>query len=270
MGWTEQIAWEEVEAGVHRGSLDESWGQGRALYGGLLAAGLVRAMARQLPPERRLRSLLLSFVGPVRPGAVEARSAVLRAGRAVTQVEGRLLQDGKVRCVAQGAFGADRASALSVPALAPPQVAAPEARVAFPYLPGITPEFTRKFDYRWTTDHLPFSGGAEAIVQGWVRHRAGSAPDRLDVPAILGVLDAWPAPILCLADRPLPASTVTWQAQIMAEPAAHAGPGDWLLYEARSTAAGGGYSDFAASLWTAEGVLLAQSRQLVAEFSAGS
>ena len=80
----------------------ESWAQGRTIFGGLVAAGALRAMREYT--DRRPRSLLISFVGPVSPGLSEIEVTKLRSGRSMTQLEARVSQDG-VRTVVIGAFG---------------------------------------------------------------------------------------------------------------------------------------------------------------------
>jgi acyl-CoA hydrolase len=84
----------------------------------------------------------------------------------------------------------------------------------------------------------------------------------------LAMLDAWPAPVLPLVNRPVPASTVTWHAQVVAEaPAEGWAPTGWWRYEAASAVAGGGYAGCDASIWAPDGTLFATGRQLVVEFS---
>ncbi len=263
--WRTQVDWRADEAGVRRGDIDPSWAQGRATFGGLVAGGLLRSMERLLEPERRLRSLQVSFVGPVAPGPVEARCEVLRAGRSLSLVTGEVLQEGAVRCVAQGAFGGPRPTAFSVAPPALPEVPPPEDLMQLPFIEGVTPSFTRHFDYRWTHHGFPFTGADEAWVQGWVRHNAAGV--EVDSAALLGLLDSWPAPFLSITDRPFPASSVTWQVQLLADLQGLAKPGDWFLYDARTTSSGEGYSDFEAALWHQSGALVARSRQLLAEFS---
>ncbi len=88
--------------------LPEDWMQGRAGYGGLAVALALRSMRGHVPAERKVRSLLTSFVGPVGPGDFSIHTRVLRSGKAVTQVEARLVQQKDVRCLAHtGAIHAD-------------------------------------------------------------------------------------------------------------------------------------------------------------------
>ena len=73
------------------------------------------AMRAQVAPERVLRSLAVTFVGPAEPGvSISFEVEVLREGKAVSQVLGRAVQNGQVVTLVQGSFGASRASAVSI------------------------------------------------------------------------------------------------------------------------------------------------------------
>ena len=48
-------------------TLPDDWMQGRAGYGGLIGALVLKAMRARVPVERKVRSLLITFVGPVGP-----------------------------------------------------------------------------------------------------------------------------------------------------------------------------------------------------------
>ena len=101
-----------------------SWGQGRAGFGGLVAALVYEAMSARVPEGRPVRSLAITFVGPLlvdMPVSFEAE--VLREGKAVSQMLGRAVQDGQVVTIVQGSFGAPRSSVVEVaaePAPLPP------------------------------------------------------------------------------------------------------------------------------------------------------
>ena len=85
--------------------LPEDWMQGRAGYGGLVGALALKAMRSHVPPARKVRSLLISFVGPVGPQEFTIHARVLRSGKAVTHVEAKLVQQEAVRCVVLGDLG---------------------------------------------------------------------------------------------------------------------------------------------------------------------
>ena len=82
-------------------SLDipEKWGQGRATFGGLIAAAMLQKMMSEIGSQRPLRSLSLSFVAPVAPGALEVQIKLLREGKAATQVQATAIQQEQVCAV---------------------------------------------------------------------------------------------------------------------------------------------------------------------------
>lgn len=62
------------------------WGQG-ASFGGLVAALAFEAMRAKVPQDRPVRSLAITFVGPVAPDVpVSFQAEVLREGKAVSQM----------------------------------------------------------------------------------------------------------------------------------------------------------------------------------------
>ena len=74
-------------------TIPADWGQGRATFGGLMVALQYEAMRAQISPERALRSLSVSFVGPAEPDVpISFEVQVLREGKAVSQVLGRALR----------------------------------------------------------------------------------------------------------------------------------------------------------------------------------
>ena len=49
-------------------TIPAEWAQGRASFGGLVAALQYEALRAQVPADRPLRALAITFVGPVAPG----------------------------------------------------------------------------------------------------------------------------------------------------------------------------------------------------------
>ena len=245
------------------GAAPADWGQGRAVFGALPAGQTLRAMTALVGADRPVRSLSVTFAGPVAPGALWVEARVLRAGRAMTLAEARLGQGDAVCVTASASFGAARASAVAVAAPTPPPVPPPEEGLAMPYIEGLVPAFTQHYEHRFALGGLPFMGGDQALVGGWCRPRVQAAP--LDAVGVLGLLDAWPAPVLTLLRAPAPASTVTWAVNFVA-PLPRGRPDDWWLLRATSAVAADGYADAEADLWDASGALVARGRQLVAIF----
>ena len=244
----------------------EHWGQGRAVFGGVAVALVYQAMRARVALERPLRSLAVTFVAPMQcalPVRVEVE--LLREGRAVSQVLGRAVQDGQVVTLVQGSFGAGRDSAVAVPAEPAPSLAAPDDCRELPYLPGVTPEFTRHLALRWGQGGLPFSNTPAREMGGWVRLREPPAAAVLDECLLLALVDAWPPAVFSHLPRPAPGSSLTWTFEPI-QPLPTLAAGQWCQYQARIEHARDGYGQIAARLWSSNGTLLALSRQTVVVF----
>ncbi len=240
------------------------WGQGRAAYGGLAGAYLIRAAELFMGPERAIRSFNLVFVGPLKTGPAEVQVEVLRSGGSLTHLEVRLFNEGELATAAYVACGAERESGASAMQVQAPAMAPVETGRELPYMPGMMPEFMRFMEMRWTVTSLPFTGSERGHVQGWVRPRAGATPG---LPLLVGLMDAWPPPVWSLMDGLARGSSVNWHVNFA--PAAHAPTdrsGAWYFWDSHLTFAQGGYSDMECSLWSEQGELLAVSRQLFADF----
>lgn len=242
------------------------WAQGRASFGGLVAALVYEAMRAQVPEGRPVRSLAITFVGPVEPDVPVAFEAeVLRDGKAVSQVLGRAVQNGQVATLVQGSFGASRVSSVRVDAEPAPAMAPLDACQELPYLKGVTPEFVRYLAMRWGLGGLPFSGNHSREMGGWVRLRdEPRAP--VDEAHLLALVDAWPPAVLSHLNKPAPGSSLTWTIEFV-QPVADLSTEDWCLYRAVIEHATDGYGHIASGLWTADGRLLAISRQTVTVFA---
>ncbi len=244
-----------------------SWAQGRASFGGLVAALGYLQMQSQVPAGRPLRSLALTFVGPVEPELeVTFEARVLREGKAVSQVFGQVLQQGQVVTLLQGSFGAARPSRVSLPAEPAPAMKAVGECQELPYLPGVTPAFTQHLAMRWAVGGLPFSNTPSRQMGGWVQLRGEQAHNRLTEAHLLALVDAWPPATLPFLSAPAPGSSLTWTIEFI-QPLAELPGNAWCQYLAQIEQAGDGYGHVAAKLWSEEGVLLATSRQVVTVFA---
>ncbi len=242
------------------------WGQGRASFGGLIAALAFEAMRAKVPQGRPVRSLAITFVGPVAPHVpVSFQAEVLREGKAVSQMLLRAVQDGQVVTVVQGSFGASRASAVDVAAPAAPEITPVEQCQELPYVPGVTPEFTRFLAMRWGIGGMPFSNNPSRQMGGWVRLRGEQAAQPLDEAYLLALVDAWPPAVLPHLSSPAPGSSLTWTIEFV-QPLQALTTEQWCLYRAEIEHARDGYGHVAAAMWSPAGDLLALSRQTVTVF----
>lgn len=52
-------------------TIPEKWGQGRATFGGMVAAIMYQRVALHMAADRPVRSIMVSFVAPVAPGGIQ-------------------------------------------------------------------------------------------------------------------------------------------------------------------------------------------------------
>ncbi|ATP51102.1 acyl-CoA thioesterase II [Pseudomonas putida] len=265
MNFTELL--DAVRANAESVTVPPTWAQGRAAFGGLMAAMVYEAMRLKLTDDRPVRSLAISFVAPAAAGVpIRFEVDVLREGKAVSTLLGRAVQEGQVVTLVQGNFGAGRPSVVDIPAqpafaMKPLEQAAPE----LPYIKGVTPEFMRHVALRWAVGGLPFSGNDSRQMGGWVRLR-DIADEALNVSHLLALVDAWPPSLLPHLKQPAAGSTLTWTIEFI-QPTPKLSTLDWCRYCVETEYARDGYGHAAAALWSEKGELLALSRQTVTVFA---
>lgn len=243
-----------------------AWAQGRASFGGLVAALAYEAMSAKVSDGRPVRSLAITFVGPMEaevPASFEAE--VLREGKAVSQMFCRAVQNGQTVAVVQGSFGASRESAIDVAAEPAPVIKPAEECQELPFLRGVTPEFTRFLAMRWGIGSMPFTNNPAREMGGWVRFRGDVEDEPVEVAHLLALVDAWPPAVLPHLRSPVPGSSLTWTIEFV-QPLPAVGTLEWCLYRAEIEHARDGYGHVSARLWTPSGELVALSRQTVTVF----
>lgn len=245
--------------------IPSQWSQGRACYGGLMAALLYEAMAARAP-GRPVRSLAITFVGPAQAEVpISFEVELLREGKAVTSLLGRAVQGGQVMTIIQGSFGLSRQSTVSFSNMPVAEMKSLEQSIPISYIEGVTPEYIRHLEMRWGIGGMPFSNTPSPAIGGWVQLR-GEVPDiPIGEAHMLALVDAWPPALVTHLDRFAPGSSLTWTIEFV-QPLPVASTRDWFRYRANIEHARDGYGHTAAALWTAEGELLALSRQTVTVF----
>lgn len=259
---------EQVEPGLYTGFVDADWYQGRGVYGGLVAAILVRAFENEVGDSARLmRTLTVHFCAPVVSGVpVDVQVRVERVGRYVTQVTGRMVQGGETVATSTATLGADRPGSTSswlhepVPVM-PPRETSPVA----PDMP-LMPEFTRFVQYRFCVGGVPFSGHPEAELGGWCRFRE---PVHADTAMFAALLDVWPPAVSVMANGlTATASSVDLSYHFLQPlPLSEVSLTEEYYMVSRSRAGVPGYAEEQGELWTADGRLVARTRQWVAIFA---
>src|SRR3954449_1305346 len=125
--------------GAFAASVSEQWAVPRGPNGGYIAAIVLRALeAAVADPQRAPRSLTLHYLRPPAPGPVTVHAVVERAGRTLTSLSARMVQDDRTMVVALGAFAADFPTAADYASPAP-AVGPPPALRTVPAGPGVPP-----------------------------------------------------------------------------------------------------------------------------------
>lgn len=243
----------------------EGWGQGRATFGGLVAAILIRHMRARLGGDAApMRSFSLSFVAPMEPGPLALEAVVLRSGKSVTQVEVTGRQDGRPVAVLLASLGRGRASSLEVPAPRAPRWKPPEACIQAPFVEGKTPDFLRHFDLLYAGGNLPMSGAERPDFEGYMRFKE---PSRFQDEASLACLvDTWPASVVPLLNAPAPMSSLTWTMEYLVDPATLPKCDCWQ-YDVVTEAFADGYGQSRSRIWDDTGRPVAFSRQTFVVFA---
>lgn len=246
---------EDLGGGSYRGHASSAWFTPRGANGGFLAAVVLRALMAAEPDDRAPRSLTLHYLRP--PGEGELRIDVTeeRRGRQVTAYSARVEQDGRLCILALAALAADFPSAMAY-APAMPDVPAPTALKARDdaHLPPIA----HRIAIQPAIGHAPFSQGPEALTGGWIALRDAD-PSPLDAPALAFLSDAWLPALFVLVPDFVGVPTIDLTIHFRARSEGRTGP---ALAVFRSRMSAEGFFEEDGELWSEDGTLLAQSRQL--------
>jgi acyl-CoA thioesterase len=242
-------------------NVPDGWSQGRAAFGGIVSALVLRAAQTEAPPDRHCIGFNLAFVGPLRPGHCRITQRILRNGRSVSHIENHIHQEGDIRANCTSFWGTPRPQSIFHAPEAHEKLLPGEEALHRPYDPSVMPEFVQNFEYRWDHHGLPYSGSSTPLVAGWIRQRN---QDPHDLALVTALIDAWPPPVWSLLTRPAFGSSVAWQVQFLHPPPEKPG---WFYFRSQAGFAANGYSDINAELWDPNGRLLARSRQIFADFS---
>lgn len=245
-------------------TVPSSWGQGRTVFGGLSAALLLHSMRQELDPSRAVRVANVQFIGPLlvdKPFHIEI--VHLRDGKNVTQLQGQIVQDGQVAVMVVAAFGADRPSKVSIDLDAKKVDMPPKKANWIPAIPNIIPKFQAHIDMKFEQGGAPFTGRKTSHYQGWMRFK--QAPEYITDAHIIALIDAWPPAPIQMLKWPAPASTLSWNVEFL-YPRANLAPSDWLFYRCETRQAADGYGHTEATICSADGGVIALSRQVVAVF----
>jgi len=254
--------YEELAKTTNELTVDDSWGQGRSVFGGLTTAMVLTYIETQTGLEDcDLRTINIHFCGAAIEGELcELTYKILSEGRSVIQVEGQLLQNGAVKTQVVACFSRQRVSGIRL-SQAPIQFEkTPQEGIKMPFIKGVAPGFVEYLDTRFTSTAMPYSGSNEAVISGWVRFE--DRPEVFSDSAILALIDAWPPAVMPMLSQPAPTSSITWNVEFI-QPRTELAADDYLYYHCEVVQADLGYAHTEAKIYHPNGELLALSRQLV-------
>jgi len=248
--------------------MDRSWWIISGPNGGYVAAIILRAICAEVDePSRAPRSISLQFLRVPQEGAVQIEVMVERKGRTVSNLSARMTQNGKLMVMAIAVLAESREQALSfdeLPGL--PRLADGTAVPSADQISEVDFDPSREipmrghYEQRWVIGEHPFKplplGKSLARTGGWLRP-AGGEP--IDVVALTAMTDAWLPPIFSRVREPLLVPTVDLTIHFRGLPT---DPYDFCFVLFESPLARDGYLIEQGQIFDAQGVLLAESRQL--------
>jgi len=265
MNFDQAIRSERVAPGRYTYVWGEEWIGMRAPHGGFLAAVLLQAMEAEVGPGRAPRSLTVHFAAPPAVGPSLIEVAEERRGGRLSSVSARLSQGGAAMALALAALSAPREGPDIADAVMP-EVPPPEDLAPTPPRPH-QPSFADHFDYRYALGGRVFRGGDRAYSGGWMRLRH---PVPIDAAVVACLADAWMPSLFTRINFRAYAPTLDMTLYFRAAlPLPDVSPDEFLLGVFSSKRSECGFWEEDGELWTRDGRLLAQSRQLALVIPAG-
>jgi len=254
--------------GRYDATIDRSWWIVAGPNGGYVAAIVLRAIVAEVDdPTRRPRSLTLQYLRPPAAGRVQVEVTVERSGRTVSNVSARMTQDGRLLVIAMATLAVDRDAPVSfdetagMPRMADGTAVPAAAEIAVEEVdPDRDVPMRAHYDLRWVLGALPFSEPSgqppTAMSGGWLRPAEAEPIDEI---VLAAMTDAWMPPIFSRVDQPLAVPTIDLTIHFRGlpeDPLAHC----FVVFA--SPVARDGYLVEHGRIFSADGVLLAESRQL--------
>jgi acyl-CoA thioesterase len=246
-GFDADTAVEDLGGGRFAASMSERWWVGRGPNGGYVAATIPR-------------SLTVHFQRSPAAGPVELEVTLEREGRRASFLSARMTQEGAVQATALAVLSESSSTDAGYSELGMPDAGEPgELHVADPDAAPALPRMLQNYRARPALGEPAFSGGRPRNG-AWIRTRE---PHLLDAPLAATLLDAWFPAAFVRIDRPHPAPTLDYTVHFRSPlPPASATAEEPYLVAFESNLARDGFFEEDGELWSADGTLLAQSRQL--------
>jgi acyl-CoA thioesterase len=247
-----ETALEPVAEHRWRATVPPTWSIGPGPNGGFMAALAARAAGLAAPAGPR--SLTLHYLARPAEAEMDVAVEVVRAGRTATFLRLSMIQEERIVVTGLAVCGARYEDAPSWTDAAPPELPAPDDCIRVdPERTGVPPLMGR-YDMRVAVgkpDQRPVR------VEGWIRT---AEPRAVDDIALAAMTDAYMPPAVFRAPERVFVPTLELTIHFRGEPPAGEHPFVAATFVSRF--AGGGVVEEDGELWSEDGRLLAQSRQL--------
>ncbi len=250
----------ETEPDRYLGTISEGWSTGRGPNGGYIGACILRALTQRVDDaSRRVRSLTVHYLAPPKTSHYTVATTVEKHGRSATFVSGYMYQDNKIVAKAVAAFISEQPGPefqdVVAPAAPPPHQCSPFDRPPQFHVP-----MQDRYRSLWAVGSKPFSQAQSAHSGGWLRLNEDRPTDSL---LLTAYADGWlPAVLSKLPGRfATPTVDLSIHFRSRSDPIEIADDA-YCLVQFRTRMASGGFIDEDGEIFSADGTLLAQSRQL--------
>jgi acyl-CoA thioesterase len=238
--------------------IDRGWWVLSGPNGGYLAAIVLRAMQEGLNDSTRApRSLHVRYLKAPAEGPIELRTQVVRAGRSLTVMAAQLFQADVELVQGSATFSGPFSEIAFQDARMPAARPLAECPPIFKAIP-----MNSRYDM-WRAIGGEFRQCEDAVTGGWIRLEE---PRRVDALFLAAVWDAWPPAVFARAmDARFRGAVPTVEASVYFResfPVSDLAAEAHVLLRVETLKAQDGIADESGEIWSADGRLLAQSRQL--------
>ncbi len=247
-----ETALEPVGEGRWRAVVPPTWSIGTGPNGGFMAA--LAARAAELATSWAPRSLTLHYLVPPAEAPIDLAVTIVRQGRSTAFLRMEMLQQERPVVTAMAVCGAWYEGAPSWSDAVAPELPAPQDCDRVDSGSGVPPVVGR-YDIRVAP--AAEEPARPARLAGWIRTAEPRAAD--DV-ALAAMTDAFVPPAFFRAGEPVIVPTLELTVHFRGLPPAGEHP--WIAAAFTTRVAAGGVCEEDGELWSADGRLLAQSRQL--------